>query len=713
MGYGGPDQDGDGIIDVCDNCVLVPNRDQTDTDQDGIGDACDNCIDTDGDGYGNLGFPTNICPIDNCPNVFNPSQADVDGDGFGDACDNCPTVANADQLDTVGDGTGDACRCLNVICSALDKCHVAGVCSPTRGCVNTPIPGCTCGDVRLRLYNVDDRLEAFITNSAYGSFPVLNASFLQDTGYVDITSFTKPGTNSLFLRLTNDMRGWTYGYGLLVDYGVVDQGQCGSVDVYGCNGGDTTSGVVWTHVISFNCSICVEGNACSDGNACTQTDTCQSGACVGGDPVVCTASDQCHVAGTCNPVTGVCSSPPAASGTPCNDGLGCRVDDVCDSSGACVGTFKDCSDGNLCTFDTCVEPSGTCDHSQPSGACNIVGNVTYYRGRAVEPGTRPISGETVQRTSSVKPTAWSVTDASGEFSFTSEAGNITLTPTPIRLATEAECRAAITAADATEIARASIALVTLTANQTIAADVSYNGKVTSYDAALTAQKSVAVSCIEYHFPVRDATGSDWAFRPVSKSYTPLVGGEDYSFLGIMYGDVTDNWSPPVFLGAIAGVGGDVSEPISAGPFQTPPQGHTSEGATLYLIGAPRRVGVGQWQYILGLQNADGILGMDLKLRPAQGTTIQNVTVAGIASGLQLVSNSLDSETMISMFGNHPMVGSGQFLVVTLKTTERGSWMPFEVSAEANEGLIPVGHAPEVPGADSPRPPGVDMNQQQD
>ncbi|MFI5041954.1 MAG: hypothetical protein ACHQNA_08935, partial [Acidimicrobiales bacterium] len=39
------------------------------------------------------------------------------------------------------------------------------------------------------------------------------------------------------------------------------------------------------------------GGACSDANACTQTDTCQAGACVGTNPVICTALDQCHDVG--------------------------------------------------------------------------------------------------------------------------------------------------------------------------------------------------------------------------------------------------------------------------------------------------------------------------------------------------------------------------------------------------------------------------------
>src|SRR5262249_21320927 len=62
------------------------------------------------------------------------------------------------------------------------------------------------------------------------------------------------------------------------------------------------------------------GSACNDGNACAQTDACQAGTCVGANPVTCTASDQCHSAGTCDTVTGTCSNPSKADGSACNDG---------------------------------------------------------------------------------------------------------------------------------------------------------------------------------------------------------------------------------------------------------------------------------------------------------------------------------------------------------------------------------------------------------
>jgi len=81
----GVDTDGDGVHNLCDNCLLVPN-DQTDLDSDGVGDLCDNC-------------PTSV----------NPLQNDSDDDGVGDACDNCPAVINPAQSDQDGDGEGDRC----------------------------------------------------------------------------------------------------------------------------------------------------------------------------------------------------------------------------------------------------------------------------------------------------------------------------------------------------------------------------------------------------------------------------------------------------------------------------------------------------------------------------------------------------------------------------------------------------------------------------
>jgi Tol biopolymer transport system component len=77
-------------------------------------------------------------------------------------------------------------------------------------------------------------------------------------------------------------------------------------------------------------SALADGTSCSDGSACTQRDICQTGACTGVDPIVCTAGDQCHVAGACDPATGACSTPAAPDGTACDDTETCSGQDACE-----------------------------------------------------------------------------------------------------------------------------------------------------------------------------------------------------------------------------------------------------------------------------------------------------------------------------------------------------------------------------------------------
>jgi hypothetical protein len=96
-----------------------------------------------------------------------------------------------------------------------------------------------------------------------------------------------------------------------------------------------------------------DGTSCQ-GTPCTTNSVCGGGLCLDGPFKMCTAIDQCHVAGRCDPKTGECSNPAQTNGTACNDGDKCTYGDTC-RNGACAG------DQLMCPHQTVCDPvSGSC-----------------------------------------------------------------------------------------------------------------------------------------------------------------------------------------------------------------------------------------------------------------------------------------------------------------------------------------------------------------
>ncbi len=151
--------------------------------------------------------------------------------------------------------------------------------------------------------------------------------------------------------------------GFCVD-GVCCEAACGNgaADCKACS-------VALGSALDGKCDSVSNGSACSDGNGCTQTDTCQSGVCMGGNAVTCTALDQCHTAGTCS--AGACTNPNKANGTACNDGNACTTADAC-QNGTCTGGSA-APNGTVCgAAGNLCSPQGTCQ----SGSCSAGNAVT-------------------------------------------------------------------------------------------------------------------------------------------------------------------------------------------------------------------------------------------------------------------------------------------------------------------------------------------------
>eukprot|EP01060_Flectonema_neradi_P012431 TRINITY_DN19249_c0_g2_i2.p1 TRINITY_DN19249_c0_g2~~TRINITY_DN19249_c0_g2_i2.p1 ORF type:complete len:3815 (+),score=837.64 TRINITY_DN19249_c0_g2_i2:5278-16722(+) len=175
-------------------------------------------------------------------------------------------------------------KCASVVCSPLSMCHEKGFCNPETGECSTPFKaeGTQCDDG-------------------------------------DVTTSGDKCIN----------------------------GQCiGSVVC-----GRTTCQVTDTQCHSSGCSAvdgsCVElekadGTTCNDGRPQTTDDQCVAGQCVGTEvcaSITCTASDQCHDVGVCNPTLRLCSDPRKPQGTQCDDGDPTTGGDKC-VNGACVGTIQ-------------------------------------------------------------------------------------------------------------------------------------------------------------------------------------------------------------------------------------------------------------------------------------------------------------------------------------------------------------------------------------
>jgi hypothetical protein len=162
-----------------------------------------------------------------------------------------------------------------VVCSALDACHDPGTCNPATGQCSNPAKadGATCTDN--------------------------NACTLNDT---------------------------------------CNTGSCTAGAAVVCSALDACHDPGTCNPATGQCSnpAKADGATCDDSNACTQSDHCLAGACAPGTPVVCVASDECHVPGACNAQTGLCANPLAPDGKPCSAGQ-------C-SSGICVAVDADLPD---------------------------------------------------------------------------------------------------------------------------------------------------------------------------------------------------------------------------------------------------------------------------------------------------------------------------------------------------------------------------------
>ncbi len=167
---------------------------------------------------------------------------------------------------------------------------------------------------------------------------------------------------------------------------------------------------------------------------------------------------------------------------------------------------------------------------------NISGTTGYYF------NNQPIVNVTMTLNGSQ-----ALSDTDGMYSIIGiSEGNYILLPSK-----DGELGTSISAFDASMVLRYVVGLVSLTPYQMIAADVSGNGSISAFDASYILRHVVGLIT---EFPVAD----DWSFVPSGfaidennwntapnhLSYSPLNSDQtEQDFKGIIYGDVSGNWSP--------------------------------------------------------------------------------------------------------------------------------------------------------------------------
>jgi hypothetical protein len=278
----------------------------------------------------------NACTDDSCTVIGTPGNLSAQ-------CvytnDNTNTCNDSNACTTNDQCTGGVCGGTGVVCTASDQCHDAGTCDAATGTCSNPAKtnGSTCTDGNAC---TTDSCQAGVCTST-NSVTCTALDQCHDVGTCD------SATGGCSNPVKTNGSACTDGNACTTDS--CQAGVCTGTDSVTCTALDQCHVAGTCDPSTGGCSNPAksDGSACTDGNACT-SDSCQAGVCTGTNSVTCTASDQCHVAGTCDPSTGVCSNPNAENGTKCTDDNQCTGPDTC-QNGLCVPEGTVVIPDNYCT----------------------------------------------------------------------------------------------------------------------------------------------------------------------------------------------------------------------------------------------------------------------------------------------------------------------------------------------------------------------------
>jgi len=136
---------------------------------------------------------------------------------------------------------------------------------------------------------------------------------------------------------------------------------CGDGIVEGteqCDDSNTNNGDCCSSTCQYESSSTVcraSSDACDIAETCTGSSaTCPADSVRSNGYVCAVETGQCDADDTCDGTTKSCNEVYASSGTSCNDGLFCNIDETCNGAGACTGgSARSCSGNNIAGIATC------------------------------------------------------------------------------------------------------------------------------------------------------------------------------------------------------------------------------------------------------------------------------------------------------------------------------------------------------------------------
>jgi hypothetical protein len=324
-------------------------------------------------------FCLDPCPV--CGNGTTEFPETCDTAGTPVSCDGCSTVC---QVENCNDGkacTTDSCDpvlgCRHVAlplgtpCLDSTVCNGAESCNAFGNCVSGP--PLNCNDLNSCTVDTCNAVTGCQHTNVGAGLPCSDGNACTDGDTCNGTATCVPGpaldcddNEECTADSCNTVSGCVHNTSITFGNPCADDGVACTADI--CAFGDCAHG-------HFPPTYTRDGAPCDDGNPCTVNDTCLGGVCQPGAPIVCTALDQCHNAGTCSPATG-CSNPPKTDGTGCDDGNLCTTGDTC-QAGICTGNAVTCTALDQCHDPgTCNPATGICSNpNKPNGSACTDGNL--------------------------------------------------------------------------------------------------------------------------------------------------------------------------------------------------------------------------------------------------------------------------------------------------------------------------------------------------